>query len=1382
MATRTLNVLLTGDATSMQKSFASATSAAGKAKIGIAAAAVGAGLALKELYDVGAEFDEAFDTIRVGTGKTGKQLDRLKGDFKNVVSSVPTDFEPAAEAVSELTKRLGLTGKALRRESKQFLELSRITDTDVGENIKTVTRAFGDWEIKTKDQGKQLDSFFRASQLSGASVSELADIVVKFGSPLRQFGFGLDEATAMFASFEKAGVNIQTMVPGLKVALKTFLEEGKEPGKALKQTFKGIEDGSIKSAAALKIFGGRAGADMIEAVEQGRFHLAKFTQQIAGGNDTIRKAGKETMDASEKFHLLGNKLKVLVEPAATAVFDSVGKLADVIGQFVTGVQRGTGAGGQFRSIVEGIGGAVLPVVTSLADVTLGFAAFSLEVASSKAGIVVLSGVVGALIGRMAVLGAIWAVGKIVAFVSAISNAVIMVRTAIEVTTSLRAAMGLLTASTFALRAAFVTTGIGAVVVGVGLAIAAFTSLNKTNEKTVSVFKRSKQAFDGLRAASHNLNQARDAERSAAGKVKEAEQRLNRARREHGPASKPAIRAELAYKQALNESNAATKRAKNLERLHGAERRAVAQIIMADARKLAVQSERANELRRAEAEGLKGLFRMYKNGEATLGQVRARYKSLNEATADADKKSKRLKETVARAGQEIGPKYAGQLDKAIGKAKKMERNTSALGRALQGLPRKKTTDVDVRIHIGGISTGGGGSGGKTGDGPGVSPEQINSSIDKSITEKVQKAANANPMDFLMAGIGGVGTSGVAFTHAPGAVDVFNPFASRFGLGVTSGYRPGSITSSGNVSYHSLNRARDYADGAPAMLAFAKFMAAVFGSQLTELIHTPLGFSIKDGQRTAPYATADHYDHVHVALQSGGVAEGIVPGRGSGDKVPLSILAEPGEKVFVLNRNATAALHTLGGLNAAIPRFQTGGGFTGSGFTVKGVEATVQQRHTAMEIMKAADATGAGHLARVAALMAATQESGMGATGNTFQLTQTFEGVSPSDSAYKQAVQWFTKGYYHGGGIGLSKKFSDPGDIAQEVEGSAYPDAYDPWKRESQHWVDSWGGSGGGSAEAAAKSGPASTKQKHRLNVIQQKAEAVLEEAQKLKHQYGKTGGTAAGKKALDRSLKLAKEAAEQRKAGNSAHAKKLIEESKDELEKSRKALKAARAGAFEAGLKPTPLLPSAKALGADVQARLKARGLTYAGKTAIGEQALEAAEGTETHADDEAVLAFQKELLQRRKKGLQGKLKQVNKELGGKQTKAQRKKSLARRAHIEEELAGVEGGLAGVRSSGAALGEGEGGEGEETDAQRAAREATEAQTKAAEDLAQAIESQKAEQEALRKEMELTRHITESELATSAAVAAKAISDIVAGQLGPRAFYRAQTAGAGSVGTF
>ena len=101
-------------------------------------------------------------------------------------------------------------------------------------------------------------------------------------------------------------------------------------------------------------------------------------------------------------------------------------------------------------------------------------------------------------------------------------------------------------------------------------------------------------------------------------------------------------------------------------------------------------------------------------------------------------------------------------------------------------------------------------------------------------------------------------------AAGGGDTFTPIAQRYGLQMTSGYRPG------DPGWHGANRARDFSNGTgptPQMMQFAQFMASNYGSNLKELIYTPLGFSIKNGQKVPPYAQGSHYNHVHVAYAMG-----------------------------------------------------------------------------------------------------------------------------------------------------------------------------------------------------------------------------------------------------------------------------------------------------------------------------------------------------------------------------------------------------------------------------------------------------------------------------------------------------------------------------------
>jgi Transglycosylase-like domain len=109
----------------------------------------------------------------------------------------------------------------------------------------------------------------------------------------------------------------------------------------------------------------------------------------------------------------------------------------------------------------------------------------------------------------------------------------------------------------------------------------------------------------------------------------------------------------------------------------------------------------------------------------------------------------------------------------------------------------------------------------------------------------------------------GGGGGSLMGANPALEVYADVAAKFGLQVSSGLRPGD-----NDSYHGSGNALDLAapmtpEGKAAMLRFAQYAAEHWGAQLEELIHTPLGFGIKNGVRVAPYAAEDHYDHVHIA---------------------------------------------------------------------------------------------------------------------------------------------------------------------------------------------------------------------------------------------------------------------------------------------------------------------------------------------------------------------------------------------------------------------------------------------------------------------------------------------------------------------------------------
>jgi hypothetical protein len=113
--------------------------------------------------------------------------------------------------------------------------------------------------------------------------------------------------------------------------------------------------------------------------------------------------------------------------------------------------------------------------------------------------------------------------------------------------------------------------------------------------------------------------------------------------------------------------------------------------------------------------------------------------------------------------------------------------------------------------------------------------------------------------------------------------YEKVGERFGMRVTSGLRPGAITASGNVSLHASGDAIDESGAPGNMLRYAKYMAAHYGSGLDELIHTPLGYGIKNGKRVplsfwGAAINAQHQDHVHVGDRTPSGGGGGIGGGG------------------------------------------------------------------------------------------------------------------------------------------------------------------------------------------------------------------------------------------------------------------------------------------------------------------------------------------------------------------------------------------------------------------------------------------------------------------------------------------------------------------------
>lgn len=256
------------------------------------------------------KYEEATATIRAGTGATGAELKALEGNFQSLMRQVPQTAEQVSIAIANLNTRTGQTGKNLEKLAKQFLDLSRITKTDVATNVSQLTRVFGDWSIAVEDQSKTLDFLFKTVQKTGVPLQQLQKLIVSYGVPLRTLSFEFKEAAALIAKFEKEGVNVEAVMGGLKIGIDKLAKTGNAV-KAFEDITKAIKAAKSASEGAIiaaKAFGTRAGADVAGAIREGRFEIEDMIVALDASADSIDRVAKETLTLIDNFKLLKNQI------------------------------------------------------------------------------------------------------------------------------------------------------------------------------------------------------------------------------------------------------------------------------------------------------------------------------------------------------------------------------------------------------------------------------------------------------------------------------------------------------------------------------------------------------------------------------------------------------------------------------------------------------------------------------------------------------------------------------------------------------------------------------------------------------------------------------------------------------------------------------------------------------------------------------------------------------------------------------------------------------------------------------------------------------------------------------------------------------------------
>jgi len=321
--------------------------------------AIGAA-AMKASSDVNGAYRE----IQRQTGATGTELAKLKEDFRDVFSTVPASAADVATALSMISQAVDVTQQDTVDLATEFLNLSRITGTDLTTNIKQSTESFNAWGLAGEQMQSNLDGLYVIFQNTGVAVSDLSDITARAAGPAQAAGLSYQETAILVGQLGAAGVPTKQVISTLNAVIKDSTTNNRSASVEWQSLVDKFKDPAYKATADdMKLLGNNT-ATFAAAAKRGDLDFAPLLAKIKESPNAINEMATKTGTLSDSLTLLKNRLTLALEPLGTAIF---GVTKDIVKDVTPAMD-----------IIENLGKAFdkLPAPVKQATVVLGALAAS----------------------------------------------------------------------------------------------------------------------------------------------------------------------------------------------------------------------------------------------------------------------------------------------------------------------------------------------------------------------------------------------------------------------------------------------------------------------------------------------------------------------------------------------------------------------------------------------------------------------------------------------------------------------------------------------------------------------------------------------------------------------------------------------------------------------------------------------------------------------------------------------------------------------------------------------------------------------------------------------------------------------------------------------
>lgn len=417
-----------------------------------------------------ADFEVAMAQVAVATDTPVSGLKSLSDLAKQLGADTIFSANESAQAMLELAKAGIKPAEIQAGALANTLDLAAASGMGLAESAVVMSAGMNTFNLGAKDSTKIVDALAGAANASAADVADIAMALQQTGQQAVASGLTIQETTAALAAFADAGVRGSDAGTSFKTFLQRLNPVSAEAASTMKQL--GIEffdsSGNMKDLAGI--------AEEVQAGFQGLSQEQRLAaMQTIFGSDALRAANILYEEGSAGISQYID---------ATNKSGAAAKMAEARNSGLSGSLEAMRGSIETAALV--IGESLSPTIKKMAERIQSMANSFSQLSPAVQGTIVKIALIAAVIGpAVLILGAM---------VTAFGNIAVAIRTVIALTSALKVQTILMgtaytqagIAGVLAMRAikiAMVTTGIGALIVGLGYLTEKLLSTKLAADKT-----------------------------------------------------------------------------------------------------------------------------------------------------------------------------------------------------------------------------------------------------------------------------------------------------------------------------------------------------------------------------------------------------------------------------------------------------------------------------------------------------------------------------------------------------------------------------------------------------------------------------------------------------------------------------------------------------------------------------------------------------------------------------------------------------------------------------------------------------------------------------------------------------------------------------------